>query len=175
MDFGELLKQATALKRQGDLDLAVVSIDQAIDLCPVGDTGRVQAVRKRIGYLLQVSRHAEALESAEGLVSEAQGQAAGMQFLVGACYSVAYQERAKVRSAMGEAREALRDYVRAIWWWQSAMRLQDREKEHTPKRAADRLAEHAQDLSIVLPRTQVVDCTERGLALSTPEAMVELF
>jgi hypothetical protein len=98
-----------------------------------------------------------------------------MQFLVGACYSVAYQERAKVRSAMGEARESFRDYVRAIWWWQSAMRLQDREKEHTPKRAADRLAEHAQDLSIVLTRAQVVDCTERGLALSTPEAMVELF
>ncbi len=36
--------------------------------CPTGDSGRVQALRKRIDYLVAADKHREALESAETLV-----------------------------------------------------------------------------------------------------------
>lgn len=131
--------------------------------CPTGDSGRVQALRKRIDYLVAADKHREALESAETLVGEATDQALGMEELVGACYSIAYQERAKVVARMGENAKAFDDHIRAIWWWQNAMRLQGREREHSPSRAAKRLTEEAAALKVDIAKNLLQQKTATGI------------
>jgi hypothetical protein len=175
MSYAEYLKKATALKRQGDMAGAIEAIDQALDLCSPGDSGAPQALKKKIAYLIAADRKQEALVSAEVLVGRAEEGAMGMEQLVGAHCSIALQERVKAKAALGDSVGAFSDHVRAVWWWQQAMCLQGRVKEHSPVRAASRLVEIVATLNGDMSQASIRAATAEGLTMGDAEQMVALF
>lgn len=175
-DASELLKQATALKREGNLDSAIASIEQALGRVGVGDSERQQAHRKRISYLILAERPDDALAAADEMLGEATDQAMGIADLVGTSYAISYRQRAKAWAAKGDSEASLMDEVRASWHWQRAMRLQGRDKrEQTLKRTAKDLMEPIEGLGLPLKQKTVMDLTSAGLQDPDPEAMVERF
>ena len=81
--YGELLKKATALKRQGDMDRALLQIDKAISLASVDGRERPQAQKKLIYYLLLAKRKEEALKIADQIIAEAPDEAQNHRAFVG--------------------------------------------------------------------------------------------
>ncbi|MDE2698250.1 MAG: hypothetical protein OXI23_05225 [Gemmatimonadota bacterium] len=172
--YSELLKQATALKRQGDIDGALLKIDRAIAMARPGDRGRPAAQKKRIYYLLSTKRTEDALKSANQIIAEAPEEAQGNKALVGTCYSYGYRERARVFLAMKNSTGAFMDYARATWHWHQAMSVQGRAKdEHTPERAADELvAELGRCGMPARDTTALQKAVLEGLRNPDPETMV---
>ncbi len=99
----------------------------------------------------------------------------GMEQLVGAHCSIALQERVKAKAALGDSVGAFSDHVRAVWWWQQAMCLQGRVKEHSPVRAASRLVEIVATLNGDMSQASIRAATAEGLTMGDAEQMVALF
>ena len=175
--YGELLKKATALKRQGDMDGALLQIDRAISLASVGDRGRPQAQKKRIYYLLLDKQKKEALMTADQIIAEAPNEAQNRRAFVGTCYFFGYQQRARVLFSMKKFVESFLDHVRATWHWQDAMTVQERtHDEHTPKRAAETLHQEAMRCKIPIHDSGAfMEAAIDGLGDPNPESMVDRF
>ncbi len=174
--YDELLKKATALKRQGDIDGALAQIDKAISVASVGDRGRPQAQKKRIYYLLLSKRQEEALKTAGQIIAEAPNEAQS-RALVGTCYFFGYEQRARVLFSMKKFVESFLDHVRAVWHWQDAMSIQGRTSdEHTPEKAAETLRQEAMRCKISIHDPDVfMGAAMDGLDDPDPELMVDRF
>lgn len=174
--FDELLKKSTALKREKDLNGAITLIHQALNSARSGDASRPQAQTKLIYYLLSAKRYKEALDAASQMIDEAPAESLGDKQLIGAFYSKGFRERAKVLLKMKENKEAFLDLVRACWHWQSAMKLQGRDKrEHTPTRAAAGLVEAAHDCGLAFDENEIKSMTLVGLNDPDPDSMAIRF
>ena len=173
--YDGLLKKATALKRQGDIDGALLQIDKAISLASVGGRERPQAQKKLIYYLLLSKRKEEALKIADQIIAEAPDEAQNHRALIGTCYSFGYQQRARVLFSKKMFVDSFLDHVRAIWHWQDAMSVQGRTlDEHTPEKAAKILHQDAMRCKILVHDLDVfMRVATEGLNDSNPESMVD--
>jgi tetratricopeptide (TPR) repeat protein len=174
--YAEALREATALKRKGDLAGAVSKIDEALRHAEVGNATIPPALRKRIFYLILAKRLDEAMTDALRLIEQSPAEVRWAPELIGTAYSFAYGERARVLLAMGRRHESFLDCVRALWYWQHAMTLQDRTKsEHTPASAAESLVEHVDSCGLSLTSNTVRRLVKLGLQDPAPDAMVSRF
>lgn len=175
--YNGLLKKATALKRQGDIDGALLQIDKAISLASVGGRGRPQAQKKLIYYLLLAKRKEEALKIADQIIAEAPDEAQNHRAFVGTCYFFGYGQRARVLFSMKRFEESFLDHVRATWHWQDAMSVQGRTlDEHTPEKAAKILYQDAMRCKILVHDLDAfMRVATEGLNDSNPESMVDRF